>query len=876
MLDQTISHYRITQKLGAGGMGVVYKAVDLQLERTVALKFLPDEVVVSQTDKENLLREARAASALDHPNIGVIHGLEESEDHQRFIVMAYYEGETLSQKLNRGLISVRDSLDYAIQVARGLSAAHARNIVHRDVKPSNIIITKDNVAKIVDFGLARMVATASATQSISNTGTLPYMAPEQILGEVLDQRVDIWALGVVLVQMLTGSHPFLRPNTAAMTFAILNQPPSALDVVPAPIQPIVYRALSKQASHRYGSMEEMKQDLETARAEITSTPLAQDEPTVTRAISPRELKEYVENASTPRWGSQGVARPWNVRRILLAGLAVVLVAVGVLFVPTVREQVAGLAYAYSGGEKHIAVLPFANPGNDVDFEPVADGLMDSVTNDLSNLEAAQQSLWVVPASVVRNNKVQDPAAAFRTLGATVVVQGSIQRKGQSLQLTVNLIDAKHVRQLGSAQLEDPSGNLAALESQALSHIARLIRVRAPMDSLQQARKVTPSSYESYVKSLSYLQRFDKPGNLDRAVAELTSAVKTDPSFALGYAKLGEAYRLKYQMDHHPAWLENAAANCEKAIAIDDRLPAAHVTLGSLNSTLGKNDLALQEFQKALNINPRDADAVLGMATINENLGHGAEAEANYKQAIALRPEYWGGYTALGSFYDRQNRVQDAIAQFKHVTELTPDNPVAYSNLGAEYMVLDDAQSKAAAQAAFEKSIQLAPNYAAYANLGLLYSYEERYADAANAMRKAVDLNDKDWRVWANLLIAYQRLGDEKNARVVRTKTIKLLEDYAAANSQEALVQSALSTFYAEDKMREKALARAESAFALAPKDPNVLGDLAQTYVHLGDRKKALYYAQSSLKNGGSMADLERRKTLQDLLTDPSFHVPRKQ
>src|SRR4029077_4891079 len=188
MLGQTISHYQVTQKLGAGGMGVVYKAVDLKLERTVALKFLPPDIAVSDTDREPLLREARAASGLDHPNIGVIHGLEESDDHQLFIGMQYYEGETLAHKISRGVIPVRESLDLAIQIARGLSAAHAHNIVHRDVKPSNIIITNDQVAKIVDFGLARVVATAGSTQSISSTGTLPYMAPEQILGEAIDQR----------------------------------------------------------------------------------------------------------------------------------------------------------------------------------------------------------------------------------------------------------------------------------------------------------------------------------------------------------------------------------------------------------------------------------------------------------------------------------------------------------------------------------------------------------------------------------------------------------------------------------------------------------------------------------------------------------------
>src|SRR5450432_2491095 len=253
MIGHTISHYRITQKLGAGGMGVVYKAVDLQLERTVALKFLPDQFAVTPEDKERLLREARSASALDHPNIGVIHGLEESEDRQLFIVMAYYEGQTLAQRLNRGLIQPGEALDIAIQISSGLAAAHARNIVHRDIKPSNIIITSDGVAKIVDFGLARVVASASATQSISLTGTLPYMAPEQILGEPIDQRSDVWALGVILVQMITGSHPFVRPNTAAMTFAILNQPPAALDVVPAAVCPLIYKALSKKPAHRHAN-----------------------------------------------------------------------------------------------------------------------------------------------------------------------------------------------------------------------------------------------------------------------------------------------------------------------------------------------------------------------------------------------------------------------------------------------------------------------------------------------------------------------------------------------------------------------------------------------------------------------------------------------
>ena len=871
MVGQTISHYKITDKLGAGGMGVVYKALDLKLERTVALKFLSTDVVVIARDKANLLREARAASALDHPNIGVIHDIEESGDHQLFIVMGYYEGETLAQKLSRGPIPVRESLDLAIQIARGLSAAHARNIVHRDIKPSNIIITKNNVAKIVDFGLARVVASISSTQSISSTGTLPYMSPEQIRGEPIDQRADLWALGVILIQMISGSHPFVRPNVAAMTFAILNQPPAAVEVVPRPVQPIAYRALSKNREGRYHAADEMLNDLEAALAEITSTPAPAEQPTVTRSIHARELKRYMDNASTP---SGGVGKRRKARRLLVATVGAALAATIVFFLPPVRERFSGLAYA--GSEKHIAVLPFTNAGNESGFEPVAEGLMDSMTNELSNLDAAQQSLWVVPASVVRNRKVNDPASAFRELGATMVVQGTVQRKGTGVHLTVILIDAKRLRQIGSAELEDPYGNLAAVQSLAVSYMARLMRVRVSEVTRVPAQSIAPSAYESYLKALAYLQRYDKPGNPDLAISALNSAIGKDPRFALGYATLGEAYRLKFLMDHHPAWIDQAFANCQTALQIDDRLPAVHVTLGQIQVALGKNDLALQEFQKALNINPRDAGALIGLARVYEHIGRNADAESNYMRAIALRPDYWEGYSVLGAFYLRQKRVLDSLVQYRRVIEFTPDSPEGYSDLGVAYMAVNDSQSNAAAEAAFQKSIQLAPNYQAYANLGWLYMDEKRYAEAASATRKAVELNDKDWRVWSNLQLAYTWLKEEENMRAARAKTLSLLEQYAFLNSQEAPVQSMLSMLYAEDQVREKAVSRANAALALAPKDPWILADIAETYNDLGERKRAIRYAQGSLKNGYTLTDLQQRPNLLGLLADPSFRPRGKQ
>src|SRR5215831_1656277 len=725
LVGQTFGRYHITQKLGAGGMGVVYRALDTTLERAVALKFLPDNLTVTSGDRANLRREARAASTLDHPNVGVVHGLEETAGNHLFIVMQFYEGETLARRLSRSPIPVAEGLELAIQIARGLSAAHAANIVHRDVKPSNIIITNTGVAKIVDFGLARIVASASATQTISATGTLPYMAPEQILGESVDQRSDVWALGVILVQMITGNHPFVRPSTTAMTFAILNQPPGALDLVPAPLSCILYRALAKKPEHRYANAAEMLSDLEASRQEILALPAQPSGPTHTHAVTPRELKQFMQHASTPMWTTTrgSPATRW----LAVASLAIILAATVALLLPPSRERLAGLAYATT--EKHIAVLPFVNSTDDPHFQPIAAGLMDSVTNQLSNLEAAQHSLWVVPASVVRSRNVNDPAAAFRDLGATMVVEGSLSRNGPDVSLTVVLIDSKRLRQIGSAQIDNPSGDLAALQNQAVFRLASMMKVSSQGVSPRNRTAVAPTTYQAYLKALGYLQRYDKPGNPALAISELDSAVAETPSFALGYATLGEAYRLKFLMDHDPAAIEAAFASCRKAIGLDSQLPSAHVTLGLLQSALGKHDLALEEFQKVLAINSHDADALIGTARVYEQMGRATDAEANLKHAIALRPDYWDGYRALAEFYDRQKRSQDAILQYRRIIELTPDNPEAYSDLGVQYMQLADAESSVAAEAALRKSIQLAPNYQAYANLGWLYLQQKRYDES---------------------------------------------------------------------------------------------------------------------------------------------------
>lgn len=874
---ERIGDFQIVGKLGAGGMGVVYKAIDLRLERTVALKFLPADVSVEEAEKGALAREARAASALDHANIGVIHGLEEAPDGRLFIVMGYYEGETLAQKIRRGPIPLQESLDIACQIARGLSEAHARHVVHRDIKPSNIIITERGLAKIVDFGLARVISSASASQSIRTSGTAAYMSPEQAMGKPLDHRTDVWSLGVVLVEMVTGCRPFGGEGLTGMMWQILNKPPTSMDNLPPDVKPIVYRALAKDPSQRYPNCEQMLNDLEHVRRELPADARTERDLDLTASLRSAGFAEAVRNASQPSWAQSSSAR--EPKRIhwwyVVAPLVVLILVASSLLIPSVRERAAGALSA--GGEKHIAVLPFDNIGNNPANEPLAEGLMDSLAGKLSDLDVGGKSLWVVPTSEVRSRKISDPTAALRELGATLAVKGSIARDGQDVHLTVNLIDTKNLRLIGSATLEDRAGDLASLQDEAVSRLAKLMHINITADMLKNTGgTVTPSAYEGYLTALGLMQRYDKPGNLDQAITALQGAVKADPRFALGYAQLGEAYRLKYKVGPNPKWIEEALANCQKAVELDDRVPAVYVTLAKIHETTGKHDLGVQEFQRALQLNPRDSDALRGIAHAFESSGRIADAEAAFKNAAALRPDFWVGYDELGNFYDRRAKYPEAIAQYQKAIALTPDNAQVYNNLGMMYLDRGSPTDATDAEQALKKSVALSPSYASYANLGSLYLTQKRYAEAAAMTEKALALNDTDFRVWANLVSAYNWLKDPAKADAAEERELKLVEDAVKLHPSDAEIQSQLGVLYSQEKLKDQALVRMQSALALGPDDPQVLADVAQAYEEMGNRHQALQYLKKSLDKGMTIDTLRANPDLQELLSDSSFRPRVKQ
>jgi serine/threonine-protein kinase len=859
-----IGNYKILGLAGAGGMGVVYRALDVKLERTVALKFLPEHLVSNKEDRERFLREARTASSLDHSNIGAIYGLEETDSGRSFIVMAYYEGETLAQRIARKPLSASEAVSIAMQIAEGLAAAHGGAVVHRDMKPSNIIITQRGVVKIVDFGLARLTSSTGSTQSIGTSGTIGYMSPEQSIGKLADQRADIWALGIVLAEMVTGKHPFQRESAAATVFAILNEAPRGIENVQLDLLHIIYRALSKEPATRYQNCHELIADLQGVRAQLdSSSGLPSSRPS---AVTSRELRKQIEQASRPVWGLGGAAPRWH-RWLLAFGVTALILAV-LSLVPAVRDRVSGL---FARHEEHIAVLPFENVGNDPANEAVSAGLMDSLASRLTNLEVGNKSLWVIPTSEVRRRKITDPAAARQDLGATIAVQGSMQRDGQMVRMTVNLIDTKTLRQIGSVPLKDQAGDFSALEDEAVAGVAKLMKIEVTPESLRaMGGAVNGGAYELYLKALGYTQRYDKAGNLDLAINALQNAVKTDPRFALGYAQLGEAYRLKYQLDKNPKWLEEATANCNRAVQLNDRLPGVYVTLGNIHRAIGKYDLALQEDQRALQLDPRSSDAQLGLAESYNSAGRIPDAEAAFRRAIALRPDSWNAYNSFGNFLDEHQRYDEAIAQFQHAIQLTPDNAPLYLNLAAVYIDRGDPKFFPEAEKALRKSIELEPSYPAYANLGYMFIQEQKYAEAADAVEKALKLNDKDYLVWGNLAIAYENIHENEKANQARERELALLEQAAQQSPRDAVLQSVLSFLYAKKKMREKAVSHIQSALALAPEDANVLDNVGEAYEELGDRKQALQYIEKSIQKGYSLEALKNTPNLKNLLSDPNF------
>jgi TolB-like protein/Tfp pilus assembly protein PilF len=646
--------YRIVDEIGRGGMGIVYKAEDIKLQRIVALKFLPAQWTADPEARERFVHEARAASALDHSNICNIHEIGEAEDDRMYIAMAFYEGKSLREKIKQGPLKQEEALGIAIQAATGMANAHQKGIIHRDIKPANMLITSDGVVKVLDFGLAKLAGQVKLTREGTTVGTVAYMSPEQAKGEAVDQRTDIWSLGVVLYEMLSGVLPFKGDYEQTLIHSILQQEPERLGRLrkdlPAGLENIVFKVLSKNPADRYQGMDELLEDLQS----------------VAEGLQPVRAASMIFRG-----------RILGLKKVhaypAIAGIMILAIVAWLMIFPK-RGQ------AFDS----IAVLPLQNLTGDPDQDYFSDGIHEALITDLGRLGGLKRV--IARSSVIRFKGTKKPLHEIaQELKVDALITGAVLRSGNRVRVTAQLINPANDAQIWARSYEHDLSDILSLQNEIVSEVTREVRVKlTPQEEtrLASAGKINPQAYEACLKGRFHLLKMTRP-DLDSALQYFELALKTDANYALAYAGIATVWGARQQQGLASAseTTPRVAEAAAKALELDSTLAEVHYTLAVIRTWVYWDwEGAETEFRTAIDLNPNYPEARAYYSHLLNILGRPKEAMSQIERALDVDPfnSLFQALYGMDLMYAR--RYDDAIGLLRKTLKTSPNDLVALSTL----------------------------------------------------------------------------------------------------------------------------------------------------------------------------------------------------